>query len=1425
MNTSSAIIDVKSNARRRVFLPTDGAPCVMLSANKGSSIVLRDDLFKNENIHIRRYGERWFLAVLNTDLGVTLNGRDIVKDVKYQLDDMSYICIGSFLVYYCDNSLYISERENYSVNGLRTEPVVDQMSTLIYPEFIRSTRLKHLLEPYKIDVLPPKGKKNEKQEKLLFQLIPAIASLALVVVFRGFMGNGGSFVYYSLGTLSVGIVMSVVNNKRAAKKREADELKRRDCYLEQYIKPKLSEIHEARKKEFVMRHQMHRPYRDNLDIVRHFGKGLFDRSPEDADFLDICIGEARQPAQIEINITKNEYKDTDDDLLDYPSRIAQDYNSIDGLPVVCRLRSGNGVGVIGIDRSLYSMLKLMSVDLCVRHYYKDVRFLYVFKESQLDRFAWTRWLRNCRSDENTIRNLVYDDESAKHHLDSMFALLAGREGSDQNNGDAAKWSTYYVVFVFDIERVSHHPLSQFFEKSKNYGVTFVFFSTSEERVPMGCSELIRLDDNKPEGEFSHRDNDEMRLHFSYPDVNDSEVLEITRKLCPVYVVEANLESELTKNISLYETLGVKGGDDIDIFKNWNTANVSKTLRTPLGVKAKNELVYLDLHEKGHGPHGLVAGTTGSGKSEIMQSYILSMSLNYHPHDVAFLIIDFKAGGMVNQFEGLPHLIGAITNLEGNEVQRSLKAIRAEKIRRESLFAYNRVNNIDDYIRLHKKNPNTIPALPHLIIIVDEFGELKAEQPEFMAELISIARVGRSLGIHLVLATQKPAGLVNDQILSNSKFKLCLKVQSRDDSNEMLQSPLAAEIREPGRAYLKVGNGEIFDLFQSAYSGTKLRENDDGRSRFCITGVSPWGKQEVIFDNRKEGVDTSVSELKDIIRRVSECCKANGISPLNKICMSPLKDLLWLSELKFTPPSDMDIHAVVGMYDDPEMQTQDVLTVNLTESHTYLVGAAQTGKSVFLQTILISIAMNYTPEYVNAYVVDGGNGMPKSFEKSGIIGGICYRDEEERLNNLVNMLKREIANRRGLFNTLGVGNFRAYLESSSHVLPWICIFIDNIGLLREFCESVYDSLMELTKESLGVGIAFIATAANYNAISNKLLLGFGTKITLNCNDADEYSNVFSRCRMEPKDNPGRGLILVEKRIVEYQTAWYAEGKNAKERNESAVKLMTDRNEDYMGKRAKPIPLMPDVLKASEVYADTKLPPYSAPLGVSHNSMDSVTIDLLANPLLPIMGKPRSGKTNTVRQILSYLKKTRLKNRVEGYIIDNSQKTLAGFGSEFGWHYSISAKDAQAYFEEINDELNDRRETESDLSTIRENSKIPLILFVVENEGFAQEMLKNHEAMRLFEEMRSLCKYKAAIIIDNIENRATLSPNAFEKAMISASPMLIFEDLANVKLISSIAQSQLTLKKQYPKPLRTGDAYMFVDGAVSDKVRTLLCDTDD
>lgn len=267
--------------------------------------------------------------------------------------------------------------------------------------------------------------------------------------------------------------------------------------------------------------------------------------------------------------------------------------------------------------------------------------------------------------------------------------------------------------------------------------------------------------------------------------------------------------------------------------------------------------------------------------------MLSLAVNFAPEDVGFLPIDFKGGGMANLFAKLPHLLGSITNLDGASSARALQSIRAELQKRQRKFGEYGVNHINGYTKLYKqgkeitdpeekKNYPSEP-LPHLFLISDEFAELKANEPDFMAELVSTARIGRSLGVHLILATQKPSGVVDDQIWSNSRFKLALKVADANDSNEIIKTPDAASITQPGRAYLQVGNNEIYELFQSAWSGANYdpfatkEEKVDER----IWSINQLGQYELLTADLSEEEEVSIKteeELTQLDAIVEEIAK-------------------------------------------------------------------------------------------------------------------------------------------------------------------------------------------------------------------------------------------------------------------------------------------------------------------------------------------------------------------------------------------------------------------------------------------------------------------------------------------------------------------------------------------------------------------------
>lgn len=847
------------------------------------------------------------------------------------------------------------------------------------------------------------------------------------------------------------------------------------------------------------------------------------------------------------------------------------------------------------------------------------------------------------------------------------------------------------------------------------------------------------------------------------------------------------------------------------------------MSAPLGV-SKTGIVNLDLHDKAHGPHGLVAGTTGSGKSEILQTYILSMATLYHPYEVGFVIIDFKGGGMVNQFKNLPHLLGAITNIDGKQINRSLMSIKAELEKRQRLFAEVEVNHIDKYIQKFKAGDATVP-LPHLILIVDEFAELKAEQPEFMKELISAARIGRSLGVHLILATQKPSGQVNEQIWSNSRFKLCLKVQSQEDSNEVLKSPLAAEIKEAGRAYLQVGNNEIFELFQSAYSGSPERMEDAGSriNEFALYDISLSGKKKPIYvQKRKKEAGNSRTQLEAIVDYVHDYCEKKAISKLSDICLPPLPGVLKYVDL---PKSSKEPGVCVrlGMYDDPSNQYQGEISINLSEDNLIIVGSAQYGKTNTLQTIIRDLVENYSSNQVNVYILDFGSMILKNLEKLKHIGGVIISSEEERVINLFKMLTRELAHRKERLATEGVSSFVSYLDAGFTDLPQIVLMIDNLTALQQLYPSESELLLNLCREGNTVGISIIVANSQTSGIGFKYLSNFAQRIALFCNDSGEYTSLFDRTRIAPDNLPGRVLVDINHQIMEGQIFLAFEGEREIDRVTTMRSYVVDINEHNSGSPAKPIPVVPEIVTIASLKAqhpELCQAAYQIPFGMNYADMRIEYLNLLQNGVLGILGREEGGKTNFVLNVLSVIQSNIFSNLTKAYIFDDSRHKLESV-NEYGCveTYTTDISVAKSMIEEIHSTLSERK---LNISTSGANitqalSSEPLLLLVISGQENINELLqssKTHDhIMSMVKELR---RYKVFVILSGIENASIpYSAPAVLKYIKESKDIIALDDIGNIRFI----EIPLKYQKEYAKEIGVGDGYSFIGGKVN-KIKTIL-----
>lgn len=1314
-----------------------------IGGTNDSDIVIENEYAPNELLILNKNNNCFKILEQRSSYGIYVNGIKIEKEAILQNTD--FFAISGVTFYLKDNKLYTDSTAIKFKNELKVFKTKNHSTHYQHPKFVRNTRVQYAIPEEELNVQQPVAKPQLQKKNIITSLIPSIVMIAMTIVLRGIMGGGGTFVIYSAVSMGIGAIMTVVSFIQDKKTFKEETEKRIESY-NKYIADKEELIIASREKELRIRDLINESLDNSIEEVDAFGRRLFEKSSEDIDFLNVYLGKGLVESINPIKYDKQEFIDPDDPITLIPEQLHDKYQFIENAPIVAEFNESNAVGVTGESKYLQEMIKNITLDIAIKHFYGDVKFVFITNMKQVQNFEWIRWLHNVYNDELNVRNIACDDESYNLILEYLYNLLSIRDAQIHESKDII-FNEKYIVFVTDSTAIRTHPLTKYIPIASRLGFTFVFFEEYEENIPQGCAEIIRLNNEANGGILKTLDGESIS-NFNYKVIDNNKTNDIALKLSAICTDEVTLEGELTKNITLFELLNILSVDDINLEENWKNSAVYKSLAAPIGVKRKNEIVYLDISDKSnaHGPHGLVAGTTGSGKSEILQTYILSLTTLFHPYEVGFVIIDFKGGGMANQFKELPHLIGTITNIDGREIDRSLLSIKAELVKRQELFSKAGVNHINNYIKLYKAGKVTVP-MPHLIMIVDEFAELKAEFPDFMKELISAARIGRTLGVHLILATQKPAGVVDAQIWSNSKFKLCLKVQTKEDSNEVLKTPLAAEIVEPGRAYFQVGNNEIFDLFQSAYSGASIPEGNDNKDKiFDIYEKNLWGKRELVYTNSKKGKGkNSQNQLQAIVEYVNHYCKVSNIKSLPGICLPPLKDRLSISELDYAK-TENTIVVPIGVYDDPEQQVQKQVNIELSKDNIYIVGSSQSGKTVLLQTIVYGLISNYKPSQVNLYLVDCGSMVLRIFDSSSHVGGVVLSNEDEKCQNLFKMINSTIVERKQRMSELGIGNYAAYLEAGYTEMPLMVVIIDNMAAFKEYFPDQNDELNSITREAQSVGISFIITATTSNALNYRVQANFGQKLVLNCNDDSEYSNVFGHCRQTPKEIAGRGLLQLEKRILEFQVVVFGNSNKEADRSKEFKELVSTINSNT-SEVAKKIPMVPEKLLLSEIF-NIQISFFKnkqiIPIGMNYSDVQFEFLDFNISNSLSLVGNNLNSRTKFLVNLFKILSKTIIFHNMEIVLVDDKSGSLQEF-SECGFvkEYTKDTFEGIGLVEDYCDEvLND---DEDDIDEVKQ------VLLINSQDIFRRIVADKTLSKKLASTIKTANEMNAFVILATVENQ--------------------------------------------------------------------------
>ncbi|EFU84239.1 type VII secretion protein EssC [Staphylococcus lugdunensis M23590] len=1061
-------------------------------------------------------------------------------------------------------------------------------------DYHRSPRIIHREPTDTIKIERPPQPIQKNNSMIWRSIIPPLVMIALTVVIF-LVRPLGVYILMMIGMSTVTIIFGITTYF-SEKKKYKEEVKKREKDYKAYLDEKSTAINHAIKDQRFSLNFHYPTLAEIKEIVDSKAPRIYEKSPQHHDYLYYKLGIADIQKSFKVDYSEEEFNQRRDELFDDAKRLYEFYENVEQAPLTNDLTHGP-IAYIGTRRLILEELEKMMLQLATFHSYHDLEFLLVTREDEYKKLNWSRWLPHTTLKALNIRGFVYNQRTRDQILTSIYSMIKERiqtvrERSRSNEQIIFKPNLVFIIT--DMSLIIDHVILEYVNQDlSDYGISLIFVEDVIESLPEHVETIIDIKSHT-EGELIMKEKELVKTPFVPESMEGIDKEYIARRIANLNHVE-HMKNAIPDSITFLQMYQVKDVDQLSIVQRWQQNETFKTMAVPLGVRGQDDILELNLHEKAHGPHGLIAGTTGSGKSEIIQSYILSLAVNFHPHEVAFLLIDYKGGGMANLFKNLKHLVGTITNLDGDEAMRALESIKAELRKRQRLFGEFDVNHINQYHKLFKEGVATEP-MPHLFLISDEFAELKSEQPDFMKELVSTARIGRSLGIHLILATQKPSGVVDDQIWSNSKFKLALKVQDRQDSNEILKTPDAADITLPGRAYLQVGNNEIYELFQSAWSGAvyDTEENVIETEDKTIYAINEYGQLQAINKDLSGLTDAEAqptqTELEAVIAHIEEITERLNITEVKRPWLPPLPENVYQDELMTTDFKALwsdqpgDVELTLGLKDVPEEQFQGPLTLKLKASgHIALIGSPGYGRTTFLHNIIFDIARHFRPDQAHMYLFDFGTNGLMPVSDIPHVADLFTIDQEDKITKALKRINELVSERKRLLSQQRVVNIEQYKRETQDNVPNVFIMIDNYDAVKEspLMEAYEDMMMKVTREGLALGIYIILTGSRSSAIKSAIFTNIKTRVALYLFDNNELTNIIGSYKKGVKDMKGRAAIN-DDNFTQFQIAQpfkLAEGETYNNRIKDEIAQM---NEHYVGDYPSHIPMMPE-----KVYFDKQL----------------------------------------------------------------------------------------------------------------------------------------------------------------------------------------------------------------------------------------------
>ncbi|MFE9191948.1 type VII secretion protein EccCb [Micromonospora sp. NPDC007208] len=1063
---------------------------------------------------------------------------------------------------------------------------------------------------------------------------------------------------------------------------------------------------------------------------------IWERRQHDDDFLytRLGCGSVRLATPLQMDAKMDPLADYDWESAQAARTLIDQMGRVERQPMVVDVGNAGVISLVGGAARTEPLLRALLCQVAVLHAPDDVTI--AIETSGSPRWDWAKWLPHtfepkARGEAGTVSLIAPDPELLGPYLTQELAQrieaqTARRSQLSVERGNAPRQRRLIVAFT-GFAPVSEWGRSELMNAlllaaGPETGLTLIFLADRDADEPGRVDLRVRVDDN---GHLAVEGRTELVTTPAVdcvPDAVTPEFAElIARALAPLRLSDER-EQVLTRTRSLTEM--VLGADPVsaDLTGRWVAPGDPRMLRAPIGTDGDGRTVVLDVKESaqgGSGPHGLIVGATGSGKSELLRTLTMGLALTHSPELLSFVLVDFKGGAAFAPLVGLPHVAGLITNLADDAamIDRVLAALMGEQQRRQRMLRdAGNVDTIREY-QMRRASGVTDPQgrplepLPYLLIVVDEFGELLAGRPDFTELFVQIGRVGRSLGMHLLLATQRLEEGRLRGLDSHLSYRICLRTFSAAESRTVIGTPDAYKLPPiPGSAYLKVDES-IYQRLRVAHVSSPFvspEERDAAAGRHGPM-LAPFGirtPSEVVEREPDEDQVTTrngPTELQIIVERLSSLT-----APAHQVWLPPLPPALALDHLIGRPSDQPDrgysarmwpltgqLSVALGLLDLPLRQEHETLLMDFGGAHGHLavVGAPRTGRSTLLRTIMMSTMLTHTPDEAQFYCIDFGGGTLHPFAAAPHVGSVAGRTDLELVSRTLAEMRSLIVERERLLRELGVDSIGDFRERrTAGELPAgvrgadIFLLIDNWGALRAEFEGAEQIVTEIAARGLGAGVHVVLTTGRWNDIRPALRDSIGTRTELRLNDPTESEVNRRMAARVPSGTAGRGLSapgayfqIVLPRLDGQDTA-----EGLREAQEETIGKITA---GWTGRVAPPVKLLPHRVEVRELAVDPASD--AVPIGLAEDGLGTVTLDLLGdNPHFLVYGDAGSGKTTLLRTWLTGLTERSSPYDMRVVLFDYRHTLLDVVPEDYLGAYAGDATTAQVYVQQVVEKLKER-----------------------------------------------------------------------------------------------------------------------------------------